>query len=257
MINPHIHAALARERRASFLAEAETARRARQARIHRQQASTSAARKTPLRRLPDWLRPARSRLPRHRPRPAVEGTPAVLRGGSRVLIRQVRSTDAPLLADGFARLSAQSRRMRFLTNKKRLSPAELRYLTEIDRYDHEALGALSPADGRGVGIARYVRDADDPKAACRPVRWPGTCGGRRRPAGRSAWACGRRCGRGPGRRPGPRGCPRRSARAGTHRSRRGRGRPAARSAWSCRSAASGRPGRRRSRNQSSDTQFRD
>src|SRR5271166_642671 len=118
MINRHIQAALARERRASFLAEAETARRARQARIHWQRATTSAARKTPLRRLPDWLGPARSRLPRHRPRPAVEGTPAVLRGGSRVLIRQVRSTDAPLLADGFARLSAQSRRMRFLTNKK-------------------------------------------------------------------------------------------------------------------------------------------
>ena len=38
-----------------------------------------------------------------------EGRPVELRDGSAVLIRQVRSTDAPLLADGFARLSAASR----------------------------------------------------------------------------------------------------------------------------------------------------
>jgi RimJ/RimL family protein N-acetyltransferase len=89
----------------------------------------------------------------------------VLRDGSAVLIRQVRSTDAPLLADGFARLSPQSRRLRFLGVKTTLSAAELRYFTEVDHQDHEAIGALSAADGRGVGIARYVRDADDPQAA--------------------------------------------------------------------------------------------
>ena len=43
-----------------------------------------------------------------------EGRPVVLRDGSAVLIRQVRSADAPLLADGFGRLSAASRQMRFL-----------------------------------------------------------------------------------------------------------------------------------------------
>ncbi|HEY1323740.1 MAG TPA: GNAT family N-acetyltransferase, partial [Streptosporangiaceae bacterium] len=46
-----------------------------------------------------------------------------------------------------------------------LSPAELRFLTEVDHHDHEAIGALSPADGRGVGIARYIRDPGDPAAA--------------------------------------------------------------------------------------------
>jgi RimJ/RimL family protein N-acetyltransferase len=97
-------------------------------------------------------------------RPA-EGSPTRLRDGSTVLIRQVRGTDAPLLADGFARLSARSRRMRFLGTKTTLSAAELRYLTDVDHYDHEALGALSPAGGRGVGIARYIRDPDDPGAA--------------------------------------------------------------------------------------------
>jgi RimJ/RimL family protein N-acetyltransferase len=100
-----------------------------------------------------------------RPRPAMQGTPTTLRDGSTVLIRQVRGTDAPLLADGFARLSARSRRMRFLSAKTTLSASELRYFTDVDHHDHEALGALSPADGRGVGIARYIRDPSDPETA--------------------------------------------------------------------------------------------
>ncbi len=89
----------------------------------------------------------------------------MLRDGSRVLIRRIQGTDAPLLADGFSRLSADSRWMRFLSAKKELSPKELRYFTEVDHHDHEALGALSHADGRGVGIARYIRDADNPQTA--------------------------------------------------------------------------------------------
>ena len=143
MFNHHVHAALARERAGDLQAKAQDARRARSARIHR-----------------------RADMPVvPRPRPAPEGTPVVLRDGSTVLIRQVRGTDAPLLADGFARLSARSRRMRFLTSKTTLSAAELRYFTEVDHHDHEALGALSPADGRGVGIARFIRDPGDPRAA--------------------------------------------------------------------------------------------
>ena len=67
---------------------------------------------------PRWLRPARSQLPGLRARSAPAGTQIVLRDGSHVLIRQVQSADAPLLADGFARLSADSRWMRFLTPKK-------------------------------------------------------------------------------------------------------------------------------------------
>jgi len=82
-----------------------------------------------------------------------------------VLIRQVQSADAPLLADGFARLSTRACQLRFLSPKNELSPGELRYFTDVDHHDHEALGALNHADGRGVGIARYVRDADDPQAA--------------------------------------------------------------------------------------------
>ena len=89
----------------------------------------------------------------------------MLRDGSQVLIRPVQSDDAPLLADGFGRLSAESRWTRFMTVKKELSPAELRYFTDLDHHDHEALGALGHGDGRGVGVARYIRSPRDPHAA--------------------------------------------------------------------------------------------
>ena len=108
------------------------------------------AARSPLRWLPGWLRPGWSRLPGHQPRPAGRGRPVKLRDGSKVLIRQVRPADAALVADGFTRLSPRSRQMRFLTRKKGLSDAELRYFTDVDHHDHEALAALNHADGRGV-----------------------------------------------------------------------------------------------------------
>ena len=128
-------------------------------------AGTPVAARSPLRWIPGWLRPGRSRLPGHRPRPTVTGGPITLRDGSKVWIRQVQPADAPLLADGFTRLSSHSRRMRFLARKDQLSAAELRYFTDVDHHDHEALGAVDYSSGRGVGVARYIRDAGDPHAA--------------------------------------------------------------------------------------------
>ncbi len=90
---------------------------------------------------------------------------ATLRDRSRVLIGRVTPDDVPTLADGFARLSEESRRLRFLTSKPNLTQAELRYLTEVDGHNHEALGAIDPETGRGVGIARYVRDVHNPTRA--------------------------------------------------------------------------------------------
>ena len=165
MLSPYIYAALAHERHQAFLAQAEAYRQARQARLHRRQAGIPGARRSPWRRRLAWLQPGRSRLLGYEPRSALRGRPVVLRDGSTVLIRPVQSADASLLADGFARLSARSRQLRFLGPKQELSPAELRYFTEVDHHDHEALGALNHADGRGIGIARYVRDADDSQAA--------------------------------------------------------------------------------------------
>jgi predicted GNAT family acetyltransferase len=41
---------------------------------------------------------------------------------------------------------------------------ELRYFTEVDHHDHEALVAIQP-DGDGVGVARYVRGEEDSTVA--------------------------------------------------------------------------------------------
>jgi RimJ/RimL family protein N-acetyltransferase len=90
---------------------------------------------------------------------------AVLRDGSEVLIRPIRGADAPALAAGFARLSARSRYLRFLTGKRELTARELRYFTEVDHHDHEALAAVDPAAGRGLGVARYIRSAGDAHSA--------------------------------------------------------------------------------------------
>ncbi|MBV9793844.1 MAG: GNAT family N-acetyltransferase [Actinobacteria bacterium] len=69
------------------------------------------------------------------------------------------------MAEIFAGLSPESRRLRFLTAKEELRPAELRYLTDIDHYDHEAITALDTGTGASAGIARYIRDQADPGTA--------------------------------------------------------------------------------------------
>jgi hypothetical protein len=107
-----ILAALTRERTSTLLAEAEASRGARQARLHRQRAGTPDARKMPLRWVPDWLRPGGRHLPGRWPRWTPRDRRVILRDGSEVLIRRIQSTDAPLLADGLAQLSAKSRWIR-------------------------------------------------------------------------------------------------------------------------------------------------
>ena len=46
-----------------------------------------------------------------------------------------------------------------------LSEEMVRYLTEIDHHDHEAVIALAEETGEGIGIARYVRNPERPDAA--------------------------------------------------------------------------------------------
>jgi RimJ/RimL family protein N-acetyltransferase len=89
----------------------------------------------------------------------------VLGDGSRALVRPLHAGDGHLVADVFDQLSDESRWMQFLAAKKELSAVELRYLTDIDHHDHEALAALDHAAGRGVGVARLIRHTADPRAA--------------------------------------------------------------------------------------------
>jgi GNAT superfamily N-acetyltransferase len=88
-----------------------------------------------------------------------------LPGGARVVVRPVRSSDKEIIADGFSRMGERSRYQRFMTVRDALSTGELRYLTEVDHHDHEALLAFDAESGEGLGVARFVRNPADPAAA--------------------------------------------------------------------------------------------
>ncbi len=77
--------------------------------------------------------------------------------GARITLRPVTADDKPLIAGGFDRLTETSRYRRFFTPIMGLDAATLAYLTEVDHHDHEAIVAIDPESGDGVGIARFVR----------------------------------------------------------------------------------------------------
>jgi GNAT superfamily N-acetyltransferase len=80
---------------------------------------------------------------------------------SQLEIRPIEPDDKDALARGFDRLSERSRYRRFLSPRGPLTEAELSYLTEVDHRDHEALVAVEPESGEGVGVARFVRSPED------------------------------------------------------------------------------------------------
>jgi RimJ/RimL family protein N-acetyltransferase len=76
------------------------------------------------------------------------------------IVRPVRTADRQALADAYARLSDESRYMRFLPHRESLTDAELRYLIDVDHHHHEALVALQ--GDRIVGVCEYVREPGRP-----------------------------------------------------------------------------------------------
>jgi GNAT superfamily N-acetyltransferase len=98
-------------------------------------------------------------------RPTVGAEVVELRDGTDVLVRPVRPEDKPLFVRGFEHFGQHSRYLRFMGMKKRLSTDELAFFTEIDHRDHDAIGALDPVSGEGLGVARAVRMAGRPNAA--------------------------------------------------------------------------------------------
>jgi GNAT superfamily N-acetyltransferase len=88
-----------------------------------------------------------------------------LADGTELLVRPIRPDDKAALAAAFERLGPESRYTRFLAPMGSLSESQLKYLTEVDHHDHEALVAIEAETGEGVGVARFVRLADDPQAA--------------------------------------------------------------------------------------------
>ena len=93
------------------------------------------------------------------------GTAVALRDGSRVVVRPVRRDDWELLLAGFERLGPRSRYQRFLAPMAELTEDDVSYLTDVDHHDHEALAAIDPVTGDGVGVARFIRCADRPDTA--------------------------------------------------------------------------------------------
>ena len=81
------------------------------------------------------------------------------------MVRPIEPDDKGLLAAGFDQLSDRSRYNRFLAPTDHLTKAMLRYFTEVDHHDHEALIAIHPDTREAVGVARYVRATDDPTRA--------------------------------------------------------------------------------------------
>lgn len=96
---------------------------------------------------------------------APPAAPFELRDGSRVRIRPAQPSDRELLLRGFERLSPESRYRRFLAPTPELTGEMVRELTDIDHHDREAIVALDERSGEGLGVARYVRNADRPAVA--------------------------------------------------------------------------------------------
>ena len=91
-----------------------------------------------------------------------------LANGRAVHLRTIRPSDKAQLREGFERLGPVSRYTRIFTGKKAMHEADLVYLTEVDGIDHVALVAGEDGPGgveRGLGVARFVRCADDPEVA--------------------------------------------------------------------------------------------
>lgn len=90
-----------------------------------------------------------------------------LNDGTPVCIRRVRPEDEARLKEGIARLSPQSRYLRFFSGMREAPPQVLRALASADGHDHIAWGALRSdlADTPALGVVHAFRYADDPEAA--------------------------------------------------------------------------------------------
>ena len=83
---------------------------------------------------------------------------ARLRDSTPLRIRAIRPDDKQRLLDGFQRLSGKSVYFRFMGARHNLSPAELKYFTELDFRHHIAIvAALETASGeRPIGVGRLI-----------------------------------------------------------------------------------------------------
>jgi RimJ/RimL family protein N-acetyltransferase len=82
-----------------------------------------------------------------------------------VSVGRLRAGDRAAVVEVFQGLSERSRRLRFHGPKPRLPEAEIAALADVGHDGREAVGAVDLVTGEVVGIARFVRDDGDPRAA--------------------------------------------------------------------------------------------
>ena len=102
------------------------------------------------------------------PQPPYQIEAVALDDGTVVAVRPVAPDDAARIDAFVDALSEESAHRRFLGAKRRLTRKEIRYLTEVDHRDHEALVALDRGTGALLGVARYIRAADRPDTGSSP-----------------------------------------------------------------------------------------
>jgi RimJ/RimL family protein N-acetyltransferase len=84
-----------------------------------------------------------------------------LRDGRSVLIRPIKPSDAPALAEAIESADADTIRRRFFGGHPQVTPGLLDHLTTVDYTSRFALVAVEPASQRGVAIARYEPAGQD------------------------------------------------------------------------------------------------
>ena len=106
-----------------------------------------------------WHLTHRPAAPRAARRVVPDALTVILRGGLTAVLRPLTPADREAYLSCFEHVGPESRRRRFLTAKPSLSEAEIRYFTDLDHRDHEAIVAV--IGGAVAGVARFVRDRDD------------------------------------------------------------------------------------------------
>ncbi len=83
-----------------------------------------------------------------------------------VELRLIGPQDRKRYLKGFSRISSRTNINRFHTFKTGFTENELSYLLDIDNMHHLAIGAINcKKNDLGIGLARYIRQADQPDRA--------------------------------------------------------------------------------------------
>jgi hypothetical protein len=78
-----------------------------------------------------------------------------LHDGRVVEVRPLEPSDRGGLAAAVRRLSDETRYLRFASPKPELTERELDFLLDVDHHSREAILAVDPSTGYGVGVVRY------------------------------------------------------------------------------------------------------